>query len=267
MASVGRDRHGRVIRTVDARGRVTRLTLDVLGRVTEVIGPDQDITTFRHDAASNLISFTDARGSITQYAYDALDRLVAITYPDASTERFTYDAGSNLATYTNNRGQQRTFSHDAAERLVSVVYHTDSTQVSFTYDRMDHPLSRTERNGDVTRFSYDNLYRLRSEVRTAALGSPHRSWSHSNTFDDGGNRTAFSADAGTRFGSAHYGQDAYGGGDATWEVPGGYNSVDLAPPTRTGWAGRPASATTSRGTGRRSADRREPWRPRRPSTS
>ena len=229
LSAVGRDRLGRVVRSVDPRGRVTALTLDALGRVTRVIGPDQDITTFQYDAASNLVRFTDPRGSTTLYAYDALDRLVAITYPDESTELFTYDAASNLATYMNNRGQRRTFSYDDAERLVSVVYETDSTEVSFTYDFMDHPLSRTERNGDVTTFRYDNLYRVRSELRSATLGSSSRSWAHSHTLDAVGNRIAFSAEAGTRYGSAHYGQDAYGAGTPTWQVPGGYNDVDLAP--------------------------------------
>ena len=33
----------------------------------------------------------------------------------------------------------------------------------------------------------------------------------------------------TRYGSAHYGQDAYASASPTWQVPDGYNDVDLAP--------------------------------------
>ena len=146
LSAVGRDRLGRVVRSVDPRGRVTALTLDALGRVIRVIGPDQDITTLPvrrrlesgplhrpHAAAPPCMPTTPWTGWWPSP--------IRTRAPSGSPT----DAASNLATYTNNRGQQRTFSYDDTERLVSVVYETDSTELSFTYDDMDHlPLPHRE---------------------------------------------------------------------------------------------------------------------------
>ncbi|MDD2599555.1 MAG: DUF6531 domain-containing protein [Kiritimatiellae bacterium] len=100
-----------VTNTVDPRGRATRHTYDVMGRL---------IRTTRLDGADNS----------SVYEYDALNRNTSVTYADDTTETFAYDAVGNL-TAADNGVISNSFTYDTMNRLVGSEVRDQTSEVSF----------------------------------------------------------------------------------------------------------------------------------------
>lgn len=61
----------------DAKGNVTRIRYDSLGRKTGMTDPDMGIWSYEYDPNGNLIKQTDAKRQTITFHYDALNRLEA----------------------------------------------------------------------------------------------------------------------------------------------------------------------------------------------
>ena len=161
---------GDTARVVDPWGRERWGRTDALGRLVEVVEPDQNgsgsvasngmATTYGYDTLGNLTSVT--QGSQTRsFKYDSLGRLVAqklaeanATLNDAGTyvgsgtwsDVFAYDTRSNLTSRTDARGVKTvyTYNNDPFNRLQSISYDTtgfgdtanpilSAASVSYTY--------------------------------------------------------------------------------------------------------------------------------------
>ncbi len=81
---------GELLQVADARGNLTSLAYDWLGRRTKLQNPDTGTTTFTYDGAGNLTQKTDSRKVTIQYFYD-YDQLRRIEYPNGPA--VTYDYG------------------------------------------------------------------------------------------------------------------------------------------------------------------------------
>jgi RHS repeat-associated protein len=148
--SVASSTPGDTTRVIDPWGRERWGRTDALGRLVEVVEPDQNgsgsvatngmATTYGYDTAGNLTSVT--QGSQTRaFKYDSLGRMVAqrlaeanATLNDAGTyvgsgswsEVLTYDDRSNLTSRKDARGVKTvyTYNNDPFNRLQSVSYDT-----------------------------------------------------------------------------------------------------------------------------------------------
>jgi RHS repeat-associated protein len=81
---------GEIVQVTDARGNVTSLGYDWLGRRTSLQNPDAGTTAFHYDGAGNLTQKTDSRKITIKYFYD-FDQLRRIEYPNSAA--VTYDYG------------------------------------------------------------------------------------------------------------------------------------------------------------------------------
>jgi YD repeat-containing protein len=86
----------------DPLNRVTRLTFDYMGNVTELAKfagtPDVVTTTATyHPIFGEIASYTDALSHSTQLAYDSAGNLVGVTNPLGHTLSGTYDSEGKLA--------------------------------------------------------------------------------------------------------------------------------------------------------------------------
>lgn len=71
---------------------------DSLGRLTSAHAPESGTTTYKYDAASNLIERKDALNRTTTYTYDALNRVQTKIYSDSTPDvSYFYDTTDGLA--------------------------------------------------------------------------------------------------------------------------------------------------------------------------
>ena len=91
--------------TIDVMGRVTNLdlgaglapmimTYDAQGRLVRVQRGDESWD-YTYDAKNRVVTRTDASEDQIQYAYDDADRLTLTTLPDGTSYGFAYDANGN----------------------------------------------------------------------------------------------------------------------------------------------------------------------------
>jgi YD repeat-containing protein len=160
----------------------TRVTNDVLGRVSEVItfgGATQPPSTGTTAAATgtvataynaNFTTVTDQAGKVRRSVVDAIGRLIRVDEPDASNNlgtttapvqptSYAYDVFGNLTTVTQG-AQTRTFTYDSLSRLRTAV-NPESGSIAYQYDDNGNLLVKTDARGVSAHFEYDSLNRIK----------------------------------------------------------------------------------------------------------
>ena len=144
------DVQGNLLSVTDAKGNVSTMTYDTLGRKTAMHDPDMGNWSYLYDAAGNLTKQTDAKGQVLWFQYDALNRRVQKDFTTqkavgSGDVRYTYDGSTN-----NRKG-----------RLQQVV--DASGTVVFQYDGLGR-ITQSDKTLDGTTYTtqstYDGLGRL-----------------------------------------------------------------------------------------------------------
>jgi RHS repeat-associated protein len=206
----------------DADNRLTGVTYSDGSTVTEAYDVNGNRTsmtdthgtnTYTYDALNRVTSATRFDGAAVGYSYDAAGRRTSLTYPDGHALKYAYDGASKLTQVTDWNSQATAYSYDGAGNLVSTAFpnqvagtrsYDNANRLlsisnsgpagvlsSYTYalDALGNRLQVTDRDGGVTKYTYDNLYRL-----TAALSASGQRTQY--TYDAVGNRTAVISGAG-----------------------------------------------------------------------
>jgi RHS repeat-associated protein len=137
------DADGRLVATVDARGRRTE---------------------FGHDLAGRTETITDALDHVTSFSYDERGNIVSQEQPvtiDGATvlarAEFTYDANGNQIRMVNPDAVRSDRVFDAAGNQLSQAVDPDGLNLvrSATYTSAGDVLTETDPNGNTTAFGYD----------------------------------------------------------------------------------------------------------------
>ena len=161
------DEAGREIATTDVAGNTTHYVYDALGRVIEIIYPDNTPDNLddnprnktEYDQAGRAIAITDERGSRTEYEYDALDRLTLVRDVQGNKTEYTYNAKGRKLTETDALNNTTEFVYDQIGRLVETTF-ADGTSFREEYNDVNRRVSETNAAGQTTFFIYDDLDRL-----------------------------------------------------------------------------------------------------------
>ena len=119
----------------DGAGKTERN--DYLGRVVEVIEHNEGadaVTTYKYNAAGDLLSVTNALGQAVTMAYDTLGRKTGMNDPDMGAWGYVYDSAGRLTAQTDAKGQATRFAYDALGRVLSKTYSTPDPAVTYAYD-------------------------------------------------------------------------------------------------------------------------------------
>lgn len=168
----GYDLMSNLTSSTDALGNVTRYEYNDFNRLKKVVHPApspsatplEETTTY--DKNGNVITKVDTAGRTTTYDYDDADRLVKITDALSNETEFTYNARSQMTKVTDALNQEYTFTYDAQGRVLTQVRNGQTT--TFTYDLEGNKATRTDYNGNVTSYTYDELNRLTNISYTGA---------------------------------------------------------------------------------------------------
>ncbi|HEX3253496.1 MAG TPA: DUF2341 domain-containing protein, partial [Pyrinomonadaceae bacterium] len=159
----------------------TRVTNDVLGRVSEVITfggatqPPNTGTTATTTGTvttaynANFATVSDQAGKVRRSMVDALGHLVRVDEPDSSNNlgstaapvqptSYTYDVFGNLTTVTQG-SQTRTFTYDSLSHLRTAI-NPESGSISYQYDDNGNLVVKTDGRAVSTHYEYDALNRV-----------------------------------------------------------------------------------------------------------
>ncbi|MHB0914897.1 MAG: DUF6531 domain-containing protein, partial [Thermoleophilia bacterium] len=188
---------GRVTEQRDAENNLSTIDYSVPGQtaITRVIDPGDpskdQVTIHYHDAAYRQVTETDPYGNNTVFEYDAAgnrykltDRLGIVTrqifdaygnvtdvykaegLPEEQHTQMTYNSRNKPLTVTDARGNTTTYSYDATDAYLLQIGYPQVTDYngaassyseSFTYNADGLVETSTDRNGDVTTFTYDQF--------------------------------------------------------------------------------------------------------------
>ena len=181
------DDAGRLVSVTDWLANTTRFGFDPNGNLGTQSYPNGALATLTYDASDRLMQIVDtANGSqllnltntrdasnrltgenSTIYGYDSNDRVTATTTA-ASPTTYAYDAADNL---TKTSGANTTSQvYDAANQLQTATTMNGQTLVQrYTYanDPNGNRISRTDKNGVVTNYVWDQANRLTGAATTA----------------------------------------------------------------------------------------------------
>lgn len=183
------DDEGRVVRQIDANGKIINLSHDTTNRrevttdrmgnssileynarglVVRMTNSEGNVTTRAYDLRDNLVSEVNAAGKATTYTYDTRNNKLSETDPLGNTTRYTYNSRNQVLTVTDALNRVTTNTYDANGNLLSVKDPLNQT-TTYTYTSRGQVETRTDPLGNLTRFEYDATGNLTKE--TDALGN------------------------------------------------------------------------------------------------
>jgi len=134
-------------------------------------------TTLTYDAQGNLVTRIDPDGAKTTFAYDGAGRQTSRVDPDG------YAVGANAVDHT------WLTTYDENDRVKSAVDPLGGA-VAHTYDGAGNQSTLTDRDGNVTSYTYDNNVRLATvQQKPSPVGNPTLTFTTQVTRDPNGNAT------------------------------------------------------------------------------
>jgi RHS repeat-associated protein len=154
----------------------------------------QGALTYTYDPTGNLASMRSSNtdGVSIDYTYDDVNRLQSVVDNRLAngTTTNTYDGVNNVLSTTAANGVQSVNAYNPVDRVMQLTHSkTGTTLASYTHtlDPTGRRLLVTESSGKVTTYTYDTVYRLKSETvagDAAASGNGVVNY----TYDPVGNR-------------------------------------------------------------------------------
>ena len=164
-----RDAAGNVIATQDAKGQITAITRDDLGRPTEIRYADHRIATFAYNPAGDVTRIEDSSGA-TDYERDTQGRVTSKTqdvndnpsapsrfklsysYQNGQLASITYPSGMKVS-YRRTNG--RITAIDGQKPTLSPIKPVLPWVSNLTYTALGQPKSWTWSNGDSAARAFD----------------------------------------------------------------------------------------------------------------
>jgi RHS repeat-associated protein len=163
-------------------------TYDSSLRLIQVIKPNGTLF-YTYDLAGNLTSISTNSGTNITYSYDADNRLASVTDPSIGVTTYTFDAVGNMSGADYPEGISSLYTYNKKNQLTGLSASKGAAALatySYTLGLTGRRLSVAELGGRAVTYTYDNIYRLTSEI---VSGSPSGiNGAASYTWDPAGNR-------------------------------------------------------------------------------
>ncbi len=179
----------------DTEGRRTDYLYDPVGRLAEVIGPNDDSMVFRFDAGGRLVEKLLPNGGSARYAYNEDNTLHQVVNRNTASTILTqhdyaYDGVGNRLSHAEQIGGSMinyAYSYDELKRLTQVANGTASQQENYAYDPLGNRTVKSIGNPASTTYAY--LYDSANQLKEIHSGSLGGSLLATLTYDANGNLT------------------------------------------------------------------------------
>lgn len=175
------DALGRSVMTIDALGRASRVTYDIMvdgvdgipGSVLTMLTMDSEgrgNTTYT-DGAGRTILIYDAQDWVTSMQYDAQGNMIKRRDPNGTGEDNVYDARGRRTQSTDTENAVTKWTFDAHSNITASTDAKNFSEVCL-FDGRDRKIQCTDRMAGVTKFEYDpNSNQLSIEDAEAVAGA------------------------------------------------------------------------------------------------
>ena len=166
------DEYGRVVKQVDAKGGVSKLSYDKSKtRIEDADGNDRTYTFDErmrtesrktsegsdkrvYNDRNDLVKETDAAGNTVKYEYDEAGNLIKETDAGGNVSTGAYDDERNLIEDTDGEGNATKYDYDKQGNIVCETF-ADGSCVRYTYDVYGRETSSVNEEGEKTQTTYD----------------------------------------------------------------------------------------------------------------
>ena len=166
------DEYGRVVKQVDAKGGVSKLSYDKSKtRIEDADGNDRTYTFDErmrtesrktsegsdkraYNDRNDLVKETDAAGNTVTYEYDEAGNLIKETDAGGNVSTGAYDEDRNLIEDTDGEGNATKYDYDKQGNIVCETF-ADGSCVRYTYDAYGRETSLVNEEGEKTQTAYD----------------------------------------------------------------------------------------------------------------
>lgn len=148
------DLDGRRVVAEDRAGNLLVTTYDDAGRATEVVAGDGTKESFVYDAAGHMTSRTDRNGKVWTFEYDAAGNQTAQVDPLGNRIEYTFNARGKILTITDADDGVVTYDYDAQDRL-TLVRNQEQEETRYTRNPQGKIATIQDPVGRVTRWDHD----------------------------------------------------------------------------------------------------------------
>jgi RHS repeat-associated protein len=146
----------------DPRNKITTMTYDAKGNVTQVKDPLNNVTNMTYDSQGKVLTMTSGSGANTitrTYTYDVND--VRTVTEGGYTSTFTTDTLGRVAAMTDGRGNVSYYEYDNRSRLTKAT-DPNGKITQLQYDGNGNITKVTDAANAITQYAYDPRNRLTS---------------------------------------------------------------------------------------------------------
>jgi len=156
----------------DSNGHTTEHDFDLLGRVTKLVDPLGNVSTYSYTSDSHVSQGNNGVGT-TQYAFDSFNNLTQLTEPASTSSSWAYTSGAfpyYPTSYTDTQANTSSYGYGTNGNLTTV---TDALGhvTTYAYNANGTMASVTDARGNVTSYSYDAKGNLTGITYPAPLGA------------------------------------------------------------------------------------------------
>ena len=149
------DKDGRMVRSIDADGKVIELSHDLENSqeiVTNRLGQSRLL---EYDARGNVVREVDELGAVTGRTFDGDDNLLTEKDPLGRVTTYAYSSSNDLLSATNALGEIVQFAYNDRGQILRLTDPLGRITES-TYDDAGNLLSNTDALDQTTTFAYDS---------------------------------------------------------------------------------------------------------------
>lgn len=196
-------------KSTDEEMNVYQERYDVFGRITnkdwlKATGT-VSLGVLSYDYTGNLLTSTDANANTTTYTYDVLNRLISVKDAENQTTQYGYSLANKLISTRYADGNTLEKKYDQRGRLIQTIDPSkdpSSSREIYFYDANNNLSVRSDSNGQVQTFNYNNRNRLTLSITHSAMVMDPDTIGYS--YDAAGRRLSMQDSTGT----TSYGYDA-----------------------------------------------------------
>ena len=154
---------GGVRTAVDTQGFTTTYLIDDFGQVVQVQSPTTGTTTYRYNAAGQLLAKINQDGSRAQYTRDAAGRVITVQAFNAGNkldeDAYIIWGAANKPVHVQYLAGEERFEYDSATRLIGHTQSIDGKRFTlrYQYNINGQLIAKTLPDGQTLRYRYRGL--------------------------------------------------------------------------------------------------------------
>jgi RHS repeat-associated protein len=138
-----------------ANNALVRSIHNLTTRTEQMVDPLGKITTLTYDASGRVTESRDPLGNTTRFAYDEAGRRIAVENPLGHIQRFAFEQGQRTLVFPGEGPGGTDRVEHQSEPLMTKITDAEGAVFNYSYDAQGHPTQLTDALGHNVSLAYD----------------------------------------------------------------------------------------------------------------